>query len=146
MKKNVLLVGLILVLALVLAGGLGCGSGNGDGLSSDKLSPEDTVRKSMEACAAGDIDKCFSYFTDSEVNLADYEQSKAMWEEPEDLSVKIFNMETALVSKSADEAVVEVAYDIRVAINGDTSENSRYQTVYLTKSEDKWLIDTIDYE
>ena len=148
MKKNVMLVGLILVLAL--AGGIGCGSENededGDDSSSDRLSPEGTVRKSMEAYAAGDIDKCFSYLTDNEVNLADYEQAKVIREEFEDLSVKISDLETTLISESADEAVVEVACDVRITINGDTSENSRYQTVYLAKSEDKWLIDTIDYE
>ncbi|MCP3683681.1 MAG: hypothetical protein GY861_13430 [bacterium] len=134
MKKNIGIVGIILILALV--GIAGCGDGNDGGGTSN---PEDTVRKSLEAMDNGDIDKSFSYFLIEEEDRESLEEMKSLFE---GASIDISNLKTTLISESSDEAVVKVSYDMDMDMDWmeESEKSSEEETINLVKVDGKWLM------
>lgn len=132
MKKNIGLVGIILM--LVLVGIAGCGDGNDSGGTS---SPEDTVRKYLESMDNGDIDKSFSYILIDEEDRESLEEMKSQFE---GASIEISNIKTTLISESSDEAVVKVSYIMHMEWMRESEKSGAEETVNLVKIDGKWLM------
>ena len=141
MRKNVMIVGLVLVLAL--AGVVGCGGGGGSDGSGDALSPEDTVRKSLEAMDDEDFDKSYSYWVVNEEQTEGLEAAKSMLE---GASIEVSNIKTTLISENSNEAAVKVSYDIWFDMMGKSDKRSEEDSMHLVKVDGKWLIESVEEE
>ena len=132
MKKIVLLVSVILILAIVSA--IGC--------SNDKESPEDVVRGALNAMTSKDLKGFTTYCTEDYVDSL----SLGVFEEPsEEMSIKYSNIETELISQNEDSSEVHITCDAEILLFGETFNETHYQTYYLVKVNDEWLINA-DYQ
>jgi hypothetical protein len=120
----------VLAVMLLLGGSLAACGGEGSG-------PEDAVRGALKAMEDLDGEKMASYFIeDVREELAEgMEFAFALIDE-----VKIYNIETRVVSESGDRATVEMAFDGDVTVFGQTETEHTEDTVDLVKMDGKWLI------